>query len=423
MSSLPFNEDAETNLEISRLSKVFRVYDSSRDRLKQINPFSNKTYYHDFKVLDDINFSVKRGECLGIVGKNGSGKSTLLKIISNTLRATEGQVKMKGRCFALLELGTGLNEDLTGIQNITHMANMLDLDREWVESRKDDIIEFSGLGDFIHRPVRTYSSGMTLRLSFSLFASLDPDILIIDEALAVGDTSFQLKCMRRIEEMIYVHKKSIILVTHDMNALEKFSDRVLWLDEGKVRTIGDASDVITEYIMQNSTKKKIEEPSPPLQQRSNIEQLQLSETAVIYSSDIAEITNVRVESVKEQQSKNDLAGHVLDLCVEVNFNKLVVDPVIGLRLINKDGDVLVSSNTIMENIKLDTIKAGSCVKLRWPIPNNLVSGDYFVTCGVTREESTDFITRHIDAYKFTISGQSNSAGLLNLREKPTVVVI
>ena len=139
-------------------------------------------------------------------------------------------------------------------------GNMLNLDREWVESQKDDIIEFSGLGDFINRPIRTYSSGMTLRLSFSLFTCLDPDILIIDEALAVGDSSFQLKCMRRIENMIHVHKKSVILVTHDMNALEKFSNRVLWLDEGKVKLIGDSRDVITKYIMQNSVKTKIAPP-------------------------------------------------------------------------------------------------------------------------------------------------------------------
>jgi ABC-type polysaccharide/polyol phosphate transport system ATPase subunit len=234
-------------IEARGLSKRFKLYDRPRHRFFEWITFGKRTLHHSFWALRNVDVHLKRGEKLGIIGANGSGKSTLLKILAGSLSPTEGTRVVKGRAFALIELTTGFNRDLTGRENISFVGMMLGLEREYVEARTERIIEFADIGDFIDRPVRFYSSGMFVRLAFSLFAFLEPDLLMIDEAFAVGDAEFKEKSYKLMKSMVRAEGRSVIFVSHSMSTIEGVSDRVMWLEHGVCRMDGEPRRVIEAY--------------------------------------------------------------------------------------------------------------------------------------------------------------------------------
>ncbi len=241
-------------IEVENLSKSYRLYQSPAQRLKEI--ILRRPFHSEFYALRDVSFSVLRGETFGIIGENGAGKSTLLKILARTLKPTSGRVIVNGRTAALLELGAGFNPELTGEENIYLNAYLMGLTKEEIDRKKDEIIDFSELSEFIHRPVKTYSSGMYVRLAFSIATSVDPDILIVDEALSVGDEYFQKKSLDR---MMGFKKagKTILFCSHSMYHVNELCSRVAWLDRGRIRSIGETGKVIAEY--QNYEMEKIGE--------------------------------------------------------------------------------------------------------------------------------------------------------------------
>jgi ABC-type polysaccharide/polyol phosphate transport system ATPase subunit len=231
-------------IKATNISKYYRIYSSPTERLKEI--LLRRPFHKVFTALEDINLEVLRGEALGIIGENGAGKSTLLKILSRTLKPTSGTLEINGRTAALLELGAGFNPELSGEENIHLNAYLLGLNKNEIEERKADIIAFSELQDFIHQPVKTYSSGMYVRLAFSIATSVNPDILIIDEALAVGDQRFQKKC---VDRMVGFREsgKTILFCSHSMYLVQTLCKRAIWLDKGRIRMSGSAEEVTRAY--------------------------------------------------------------------------------------------------------------------------------------------------------------------------------
>ena len=238
--------EQETVIRVQNLSKMYKLYDKPMDRLKESLGLSRKKRYVEHYALRDVNFEVHRGETVGIIGTNGSGKSTILKIITGVLNPTSGNVQVQGRISALLELGAGFNGEYSGLENVYLNGTMIGFSREEIDAKLDDILAFADIGDFIHQPVKTYSSGMFVRLAFAVAINIDPEILIVDEALSVGDVFFQSKCYRKFEE--FKEKgKTILFVSHDLSSIGKYCDRVVLLNKGVKLAEGDAKEMVNLY--------------------------------------------------------------------------------------------------------------------------------------------------------------------------------
>ena len=238
---------SDISIEISNLSKCYQIYDKPRDRLIQMLARKDRQFFREFWALRDISFSVKRGETVGIIGRNGSGKSTLLQMICGTVSPTSGMIKTTGRVAALLELGAGFNTEFTGRENVFLNAAILGVPKSEMVTRMEEVLEFSELGDFLDQPVKTYSSGMYSRLAFSIAINVDPEILIVDEALAVGDARFVAKCMRRIKD-IQSKGATILFVSHDVGSVRTLCDRAVWLDKGCLIEEGDVFPVTGRFM-------------------------------------------------------------------------------------------------------------------------------------------------------------------------------
>lgn len=245
------------SIRVDHVTKKYNIYNNSSDRVKEIFDFRGKSHHGEYFALNDISFTVCKGETFGIIGTNGAGKSTLLKMITGVANPTNGEIKVDGRISALLELGAGFNRNYTGIENIYLNGTMMGFTRQEMNSRINSIVEFADIGEFINQPVKTYSSGMFARLAFAVAISIEPDVLIIDEALSVGDVFFQNKCYRKFEEL---RSKgiTILFVSHDIGAVKQLCSRVLWLDHGNCKMIGESVEVCNEY-MNHILSKRTEE--------------------------------------------------------------------------------------------------------------------------------------------------------------------
>ena len=245
------NDKKNIVIKVSHVSKNFKVFFDKANTLKERLLFFNRNSYESRKILKDINLSVHHGEVVALVGTNGSGKSTLLKLMTQIIYPTKGKISIKGKLVSLLELGAGFHQDFSGRENIYFNASIFGLNRREIDERLDDIIKFSELEEYIDNPIRTYSSGMYMRLAFSIAINVDADILLIDEILAVGDEHFQTKCYNKLEEL-KKQGKTIVIVTHNLNVVKKFCDRTVWLYDGRIKMDGNSKEVVEAYV--NATK-------------------------------------------------------------------------------------------------------------------------------------------------------------------------
>ena len=236
----------DTAIRVENISKLYKLYDNPRDRLKESLGLTKEKLYKEHYALHDVSFDIQRGETVGIIGTNGAGKSTVLKIITGVLNPTQGQVEVNGRISALLELGAGFNMEYTGIENVYLNGTMIGFSKEEIDAKLQDILDFADIGDFVYQPVKTYSSGMFVRLAFAVAINIDPEILIVDEALSVGDVFFQTKCFKKFEEFKKLGK-TILFVSHDLGSISRYCDRVVLLNKGTKMAEGTPKEMVSLY--------------------------------------------------------------------------------------------------------------------------------------------------------------------------------
>jgi ABC-type polysaccharide/polyol phosphate transport system ATPase subunit len=259
-------------VEFDRVSKCYSIYEAPGDRLKELAFFGARSFHREFRALRDVSFSVRRGEVFCIIGENGSGKSTSLQLMAGILQPTAGELRVNGRVAALLELGAGFNAEFTGRENVYLNGALMGLSKRQMDSRCQAIEEFAGIGDFIHQPVKTYSSGMVMRLAFAVAIHVDPEILLVDEALAVGDTSFRHRCLRKVHEL-RARGVTIVFVSHSVADVKAIGERALWLQHGEAIAMGDADSVVAQYLaaMTETTGTAAEAPVSVVESIPNID--------------------------------------------------------------------------------------------------------------------------------------------------------
>lgn len=340
----------EYAIEVNHLTKIYKLYKKPSDRMKEAFSITNKTYHKDFYALKDVNFKVKRGEALGIVGKNGSGKSTILKIITGVLQPSIGGVKIEGRIAALLELGAGFNGEYSGFENIYLNGTIMGFTRAEIEKKMPEIIAFADIGDFIYQPVKTYSSGMYVRLAFAIAIHVEPDILIIDEALSVGDIRFQRKCFRKIEE--FKKTKTFILVSHDLSSITKFCDRAIWLNEGELKSEGEPVEIAKEfraYMIEakftskaNLENQKIEENA-----KETYEFEAIPKDVDVMGDDKAEFLGMLCMDEEGKKASIVDADSRIKLCFKAHIREEITDAIVGFTFKDKLGTILFQLNTFV----------------------------------------------------------------------------
>ena len=366
-------------IKIEHLSKVYKIFDKPTDRVKEaLNPF-RKRYSRDFYALNDVSLTIQKGETVGIIGKNGAGKSTILKIITGVLTPTSGSVQVNGRIASLLELGAGFNPEMTGIENIYMNGTIMGYSKEEMDDRLQDIIDFADIGEFIHQPVKMYSSGMFARLAFAVNASLEPDVLIVDEALSVGDFMFQFKCMQRFKEL---QKKgvTILYVTHNTQEIISTCDRAIFLHDGLLKY--ESSDV--EYVVY----KYAESIRNLGEQNKNTVS---NNVALLTNSDVNENRLGSFDAIIKDfifDSPNGMleAGKLVNGKIIIEAKKYIDNIVFGFSLKNKNGDVIWGDNTTRVKEKIPLHEGENIIAFSSAV--NIVPGEYSLYAGIA-DISTD----------------------------------
>lgn len=387
------NEVGNIAIRVNSLSKRYEIYDTPRDRLKQfvvprlqrLAGQSPKQYFREFWALKGVSLEIKKGETVGIIGRNGSGKSTLLQMICGTLTPTSGSIQTNGRIAALLELGSGFNPEFTGRENVYMNAAVLGLSKKEIDARFDDIIAFADIGDFIEQPIKNYSSGMALRLAFAVVVHVDADILVIDEALAVGDIAFQVKCFNFMKKL----KQSgvtFLFVSHDINTLRNISDEVIWINAGKIRLSGDRVLVVDEYIK-----------SQHLEINKDLSSVSVSNnTKTGYGNGLAKIADVNVMDVEKNQTRKIISGENYKITFNVEFYEDIENVAFGFSLKNNAGQRVIGLHS--SNQKSATFK---CIKnknytFQIDFENILNQGIYQLQLNVERVFATNQVHEFLD---------------------------
>lgn len=334
------------------ISKKYRLYDSPTDRLKDAFSLKKAKYAKEFHALDDINFQINKGESVGIIGKNGSGKSTLLKIITGVLNPTSGEIRVKGHISAILELGAGFNPEYSGLENIYLSGTIMGYSREQMELKIPEIIDFADIGDFIHQPVKNYSSGMYVRLAFSVAISVDPEILIIDEALSVGDIRFQQKCLRKIEEL--KKDKTILFVSHDLLQLNKFCDRLIWINEGKLVGDGEPEDISKKYqaYMAGSTLNDYTEFIEDNDDTLALEIDPIDSSVQVFGDNKAKIMGMSMFNEEQKKIYQAKTRDKVTISIQVSYQEIMENPIIGFTIKDRIGNIVTQTNTFILKQKL-----------------------------------------------------------------------
>lgn len=364
-------------IKIEGISKKFRLYHSPADRLREI--LFHKSYHKDFTALENISFEVRNGETLGIIGQNGAGKSTLLKILSGIVIPDAGTIHIDGKVTGLLELGTGFNTEMTGLENIYMNGTLIGMTHDEIDRKKQAIIDFSELGDFINEPIKTYSSGMVMRLAFSIAIHADPTCFLVDEALSVGDAYFQQKCMRKIQEF-RAAGGSIVFVSHDMNAVKTLCDMAIMIDHGKMIDYGEPKDVVDFY--QNMVLKKMHQGDMPVQvQIKKVENLHKGNNSASSTGEVQlvsfKICNDKGEEISYIESEN-----VIEVIYEIKALKDLDEPHYGLFIRNNLGLSIFETNTYCMKMKTEKLSRGQIAEVKWIMNFPLFAGTYSFSLGV-----------------------------------------
>lgn len=399
-------------LSVRNLSKVYKLFKSPKERLRY-QLFGGKIG-RDFKALSDINFDVKRGESFAIVGKNGSGKSTLLQILAGIIKASAGEVKINGKIAALLELGSGFDPESTGYENIYMNAAIMGLNKEGIIKKIEEIIDFADIGEYLYQPVKSYSSGMYIRLGFAIAINVDAEILLIDEALAVGDVFFRQKCYEKLNQL-KANGTTIILVTHNMTEVEQFCDRALLVSNGRQYLIGKSSDVVKEYYLlnqegeQNRTSGTKNLPTNDTKAANNIRDFtfwnnwRIKEEKYFDLDSSSEITNKKGEFLRiglfdaaGNARRNFEQGEWAYFYVEIRILEDIETPFLGIILYNQMNICVHGKDTMQTNLKVPAnVKKGTILCFMQKIKLDIAVGEYSFETGFGSININDFKNRNL----------------------------
>lgn len=434
-------------ISVRNVSKCFYSYDKPHDRLKQaIVPRFQRwagdqitTYGKEFWALRDVSFDVRKGETVGIVGRNGSGKSTLLQIICGTLTPTLGEIETRGRIAALLELGSGFNPEFTGRENVYLNAAVLGLTRDEVNERFDAIAGFADIGEFLDHPVKTYSSGMAVRLAFAVQAQVDPEILVVDEALSVGDARFQAKCFERLRQL-KENGTSILLVTHSSEQVVTHCNRAILLEKSRVEMIGESRPVVNRYtdILFGREKQgdapaagSEVEPVPANAAEIPTDELSLSYDMDVYSTrpgynqheyrwgdGAATLTDFHLSAAGNAYPASVEPGDDITLTLAFSFSQQIINPILGFTIKTKEGVTVYGTNSYLLDCQeaREMAEPGAGVRARLRFKNRLATGDYFISIGLASRKGEEIIPhdRRYDSIHFVVEPTPRLLGLIDL---------
>ncbi|MBO4902184.1 MAG: ABC transporter ATP-binding protein [Lachnospiraceae bacterium] len=417
--------DDQVAIRVDHLSKVYKLYDRNRDRLKEALHLGKDIRFREHYALKDVSLSVRTGETVGIIGTNGSGKSTILKIITGVLNPTEGEVEINGRISALLELGAGFNMEFTGIENIYLNGTMIGFSEEEIDAKLQDILDFADIGDFVYQKVKTYSSGMFVRLAFAVAINIDPEILIVDEALSVGDVFFQNKCYRKFEEFKQ-QGKTILFVSHDLGSISKYCDRVILLERGQKIGEGEPKEIIDMYkkvlvgqldqMADTSKSQKIGSGSRWK------DKMQLNPNFDEYGSGLAEFEDYCAYDHTGAITNTIIKGESFTIKLKIRFFESIQEPVFAVSIKNMQGTEITGTNTMFEKLSTGTPNAGDVLVATFTQDMNLQGGEYLVSLGCVGYREGNFTVYHrlYDIFNLTVISSKNTTGFYDMNSIVTV---
>lgn len=409
-------------IAVENVSKIYKLYDKPMDRMKEALGLTRQKKYREHFALSEVNFNVRKGECVGIIGTNGSGKSTILKIITGVLNPTSGNVTVNGRISALLELGAGFNMEYTGLENIYLNGTMNGFSEEEIDKRLDDILDFADIGEYVHQPVKTYSSGMFVRLAFSVAINIEPEILIVDEALSVGDVFFQAKCYHKFEEFKEMGK-TIIFVSHDLSSIAKYCDRVILLNQGTMLGEGSAKDMIDDFKRVLVGQYDIPDTNPEDSMVNDkeirnavIRKKEEKSKTLEYGTKEAEIQEIYLTDEHGTRSNAIIKGMEFGIHMRVKFYANLPAPIFAFSFKNVKGTEITGTNTMFEKAFLEPVKEGTVKEVTFTQKMSLQGGEYLLSFGVTGYDGNDFQVYHrlYDALDVTVISDKNTVGFYDM---------
>lgn len=406
----------EIAIKVENVNKIYKLYDKPSDRLKEALKLTKKKKHTDHIALKNIDIEVKKGETVGIIGTNGSGKSTILKIITGVLNPTTGSVFIKGRISALLELGAGFNMEYTGIENVYLNGTMIGFSKEEIDERLDKILEFADIGEFVNQPVKTYSSGMFVRLAFAVAINIDPEILIVDEALSVGDVFFQAKCYKKFEDFKKAGK-TIIFVSHDLSSISKYCDRVILLNKGNKLAEGNSKEMVDLYkkVLVNQNEEKIENVAhnADLEWKSLLNN---NPENIEYGDNKASIIDYSIEDKEGNISSTLIKDERFTIRIRVKFNEDIDFPIFAFTIKNLKGIEITGTNTMFEDKIISYVKKDEIKEVVFEQNMSLQGGEYLLSFGCTGYEGDKFVVYHrlYDACNMTVISDKNTVGFYDM---------
>ena len=399
-------------IEVDNVQKIYKLYDKPSDRMKEAFGFGKKTKHKLHYALKGVSMKIYQGETVGIIGTNGSGKSTILKIITGVLNPTSGRVLVNGRISALLELGAGFNMEYNGIENVYLNGTMMGFSEKEIEAKLPEILSFADIGDYVYQPVKTYSSGMFVRLAFAVAINIEPEILIVDEALSVGDVFFQAKCYHKFEEFKKMGK-TIVFVSHDLSSISKYCDRVILLNQGVKLAEGNPKEMIDSYKQllvgqYDADREQIQDEEAP----------QMLE----YGTKQGEITEVYLMDDRGVRTNSIIKGTEFEIHMHVKFYQKLPGPIFAFSFKDVKGNELTGTNTMVEKAFLDEVVANSTKHVVFRQNMSLQGGEYLLSFGLTGYEQDEFCVYHrlYDAINVSVISDKNTVGYYDMGSKITV---
>ena len=426
-------------IQVTDVEKIYKLYDKPSDRIKEALGFGRGKHHTEHHALKGINLTIRQGECVGIIGTNGSGKSTILKIITGVLNQTSGDVTVNGRISALLELGAGFNMEYNGIENIYLNGTMIGFTEKEINEKLDAILEFADIGEYVYQPVKTYSSGMFVRLAFAVAINIDPEILIVDEALSVGDVFFQAKCYHKFEEFKEMGK-TIVFVSHDLSSISKYCDRVVLLNQGVKLGEGAPKEMIDiykqvlvgQYAIPESENggllddEEVRKAASGAKSGRPVNQYEegkpqdgvLNENPELleYGSKKAVITEYYITDDKGVKTSAVMKGNTFTIHMKVRMKEDLNAPIFAFTIKNVRGTEITGTNTMFEKAFLEPVKMGEEREVTFTQEMNLQGGDYLLSLGVTGYENDDFTVYHrlYDVLNLTVISDKDTVGFYDM---------